>query len=69
MLPRDRLKPARAPPDARKQGLKQLFVLTTQTSHFFLKRGFVVGDVDKLPIERKRLYDWNRKSQVMIKTL
>ncbi len=55
--------------DARKQGLKQLFVLTTQTSHFFLKRGFVVGDVDKLPIERKRLYDWNRKSQVMIKTL
>ena len=30
---------------------------------------FVVGDVDKLPIERKRLYDWSRKSQVMIKTL
>lgn len=55
--------------DARRQGLKQLFVLTTQTSHFFLKRGFVVGDVDKLPIERKRLYDWSRKSQVMIKTL
>ena len=55
--------------DARKQGLKQLFVLTTQTSHFFLKRGFVVGDIDKLPIERKRLYDWNRKSQIMIKTL
>lgn len=55
--------------DARKKGLKRLFVLTTQTSHFFLKRGFVVGDIDKLPIERKRLYDWNRKSQVLIKNL
>ncbi|HEX4842686.1 MAG TPA: amino-acid N-acetyltransferase [Limnobacter sp.] len=55
--------------DARKQGIKKLFVLTTQTSHFFIKRGFVVGDVDKLPIERKRLYDWSRKSQVLIKNL
>lgn len=55
--------------EARKQKFKKLFVLTTQTSHFFLKRGFVVGDIDKLPVERKRLYDWNRKSQVLIKTL
>lgn len=54
---------------ARRRGLKTLFVLTTQTSHFFLKRGFKVGNVDGLPVERKKLYDWSRKSQVLIKPL
>lgn len=54
---------------ARKQGLKKIFVLTTQTAHFFLKRGFVTGDVDQLPAERKRIYDWSRKSRVLIKSL
>lgn len=54
---------------ARKMGLKKIFVLTTQTSHFFIKRGFVPGDVEMLPAERKRIYDWGRKSRVLIKTL
>lgn len=54
---------------ARKKGAKHLFVLTTQTSHFFLKRGFTVGNVDQLPEERKKLYDWNRKSQILVKNL
>lgn len=54
---------------ARKKGIKNLFVLTTQTSHFFLKRGFTVGNVDRLPTDRKKLYDWTRKSQILIKTL
>ncbi|WP_414674979.1 amino-acid N-acetyltransferase [Limnobacter sp.] len=55
--------------DARKQGYKKLFVLTTQTSHFFIKRGFAPVDVDKLPAERRRMYDRSRNSQVLIKTL
>ncbi|MFN4328017.1 MAG: amino-acid N-acetyltransferase [Limnobacter sp.] len=55
--------------DARRKGFKKLFVLTTQTAHFFIKRGFSAVDVDKLPAERKRLYDRTRNSQVLMKTL
>lgn len=55
--------------EARKQGYKKLFVLTTQTSHFFQKRGFAPADVNQLPAERKRMYDRTRNSQVLIKNL
>jgi amino-acid N-acetyltransferase len=54
---------------ARKAGLKQLFVLTTRAAHWFLKRGFVVGTIDDLPPGRQNLYNWQRKSQVLVKTL
>ena len=54
---------------ARAAGLTKLFVLTTRTSHWFLKRGFAVASVDELPIERQRLYNWQRRSQVLIKQL
>jgi amino-acid N-acetyltransferase len=54
---------------ARAIGLTRLFVLTTRTMHWFLKRGFVVADVDALPAQRQQLYNWQRKSQVLVKTL
>ena len=54
---------------ARDLGLRRLFVLTTRTMHWFLKRGFVQADVDQLPRERINLYNWQRKSQVLIKNL
>jgi amino-acid N-acetyltransferase len=54
---------------ARAQGLKKLFVLTTRTEHWFLKRGFVRATVDDLPPERKELYNWERKSMVLIKNI
>ena len=54
---------------ARAAGLKQLFVLTTRTSHWFKKRGFVPATVDALPKDRQHMYNWQRKSQVLIKTL
>jgi len=54
---------------ARAQGLKKLFVLTTRTEHWFLKRGFVRATVDDLPAERKELYNWERKSMVLIKNI
>jgi amino-acid N-acetyltransferase len=54
---------------ARAAGLKRLFVLTTRTAHWFQKRGFVLGCVDDLPGVRKNLYNWQRKSQVLFKTL
>ncbi len=54
---------------AREAGLTRLFVLTTRTSHWFLKRGFVLATVDSLPKNRQHMYNWQRKSLVMIKSL
>ena len=54
---------------ARKQGVTQLFVLTTRASHWFLKHGFVAGNVDDLPSDKKRMYNWQRKSQIFIKKI
>lgn len=52
---------------ARAAGLERLFVLTTRTTHWFLRRGFVLADLDALPHERRNLYNWQRKSQVLVK--
>ncbi len=54
---------------ARAAGLDSIFVLTTRTMHWFLKRGFVQMDPDWLPDARKRKYNWDRKSQVLVKKL
>ena len=54
---------------ARARGLTRIFVLTTRTEHWFLKRGFVKATVDDLPEDRRRLYNWQRKSLVLMKAL
>ena len=54
---------------AKKEGIKKLFVLTTRTEHWFLKRGFMRSSVDDLPEERKQIYNWDRKSMVLTKNL
>ena len=54
---------------AKAMGLQSIFVLTTRTMHWFLKRGFVQVDPDWLPDARKRKYNWDRKSQVLVKKL
>ena len=54
---------------AKVTGLKKIFVLTTRTEHWFLKRGFIRASVDDLPAERKELYNWERKSMVLIKNI
>jgi amino-acid N-acetyltransferase len=54
---------------ARAAGFEKLFVLTTRTAHWFLKRGFVHATVDDLPKDRQRMYNWQRKSLVLIKQL
>jgi amino-acid N-acetyltransferase len=54
---------------ARAMGLKSIFVLTTRTMHWFIKRGFAQVDPDWLPEARKRKYNWDRKSQVLVKKL
>ncbi len=54
---------------AREQGLKRLFVLTTRTAHWFVERGFVPASPDELPATRKEMYNWQRRSKVLIKSL
>jgi amino-acid N-acetyltransferase len=54
---------------ARRAGFSKLFVLTTRTAHWFLKRGFANATVDDLPKDRRRMYNWQRKSIVLIKQL
>ncbi|TSE21501.1 Amino-acid acetyltransferase [Tepidimonas alkaliphilus] len=54
---------------ARLMGLESIFVLTTRTMHWFLKRGFQPVSPDWLPEARKRKYNWDRRSQVLVKRL
>ncbi len=54
---------------AKEQGWKTLFCLTTRTEHWFLERGFVEQNVDKLPVEKQKLYNFQRKSKVFYKKL
>ncbi len=54
---------------AKAAGLDSIFVLTTRTMHWFIKRGFAQVDPDWLPEARKRKYNWDRKSQVLVKKI
>jgi amino-acid N-acetyltransferase len=54
---------------AKALGLDSLFVLTTRTMHWFIKRGFQPVEPDWLPEARKRKYNWERRSQVLVKKL
>ena len=50
-------------------GLDSIFVLSTRTMHWFIKRGFAQVDPDRLPEARKRKYNWDRRSVVLVKKL
>lgn len=54
---------------ARACGISKLFVLTTETAHWFLERGFTASEVDSLPLKKRQLYNYQRNSKVFIKDL
>ncbi|MGR2662764.1 MULTISPECIES: amino-acid N-acetyltransferase [Chromobacterium] len=54
---------------ARTQGLQSLFVLTTQTAHWFVERGFAEADKSALPLARQQFYNYQRRSKVFVKAL
>lgn len=60
---------AHAETSAREQGLKRLFVLTTQTEHWFVEHGFRRGQLDELPRQKQDFYNYQRNSKVLIKDL
>lgn len=54
---------------ARRLGVKRLCVLTTRTEHWFVERGFKLGTVDDLPAKKRDMYNYQRRSKVLFKTL
>ncbi|WP_319560525.1 amino-acid N-acetyltransferase [Marispirochaeta sp.] len=54
---------------ARQEGLKRVFVLTTQTSDWFQRLGFVDVDLDQIPPERRERYDRQRNSRIYQRVL
>jgi len=46
-----------------------LFVLTTQTAHWFLERGFVEAQVTDLPAQKQSLYNYQRNSRIFSKDI
>lgn len=53
--------------NARKQGIKRLFVRSTQTVHWFIERGFNTCKIDDLPEPMKSAYNYQRNSKVLFK--
>ncbi len=54
---------------AKQSGLSKLFVLTTRSIHWFRERGFTPVDIDLLPESKKQLYNYQRKSKVLMADL
>jgi len=55
--------------EAKNQGIKALFVLTTRTALWFEERGFKAAKIDDMPQQKKSLYNFQRGSKVFIKAL
>jgi amino-acid N-acetyltransferase len=54
---------------AKRQELEQIFILTTQASHWFAEQGFKKSSLDNLPTEKRLLYNYQRNSAIYIKNL
>jgi amino-acid N-acetyltransferase len=54
---------------ARAEGLSALFILTTRAEHWFRERGYREVGLDALPVERRALYNLDRRSKVFWKDL
>ncbi len=49
--------------------LDALFVLTTQAAHWFQENGFVATSLEQLPLEKAKLYNYQRNSKIFYKRL
>ena len=54
---------------ARQMGLDKLFVLTTRSIHWFQERGFTPVEIDLLPESKKLMYNYQRRSKVLMADL
>lgn len=51
---------------ARVRGYSRLFALTTRSIHWFLEHGFNIVEVNELPEKKKQLYNYQRKSKILL---
>ena len=54
---------------ARRMKLKRLVVLTTRAEHWFVERGFTETGIDELPAPKRALYNYQRRSVVLVKRI
>ncbi len=54
---------------AKKSGVQKIYTLTTQTADWFVERGFKKANIDNLPIDKQKSYNYRRNSAVYIKVL
>lgn len=54
---------------AHRQKVRRLFVLTTRAEHWFIERGFAEADPKALPRRKRELYNYQRRSVVLVKRL
>ena len=52
-----------------KKGVEKIFVLTTQTTHWFLEHNFIESDINDFSVSKHAFYNYQRNSKVLIKTL
>jgi amino-acid N-acetyltransferase len=55
--------------NCKKQKLKNVFVLTTKSSHWFLENGFKKTLLEALPKEKAKLYNYQRNSKIYNKEM
>lgn len=54
---------------AKKIGLSKVIVLTTQTTHWFLEKGFIPIAIAELPEKKQKMYNYQRNSKALVKSL
>ncbi|MEC4750587.1 amino-acid N-acetyltransferase [Methylomicrobium sp. Wu6] len=54
---------------AKRMGLKKIYALSTQTMHWFIERGFSQSDLPSLPDSLKSLYNPQRNSKILCKSI
>lgn len=54
---------------AKRSGLSRVIVLTTQTTHWFLEKGFTPIEISELPEKKKNMYNYQRNSKALAKSL
>ncbi|VAW62987.1 N-acetylglutamate synthase [hydrothermal vent metagenome] len=53
----------------RQKDIHQLFILTTHTAHWFIEKGFVEGELEQIPVQRRDMYNAQRNSKIYIKNI
>ena len=55
--------------EAKSQNIYDLFILTTQSEHWFIEKGFKVANKNLIPRHRKKIYQKERNSKFLSKKI